>query len=944
MENELGTMQKPPKLMNIDEYSGWSGRFKTWVQANHFECWRKIESKYVPPMNASGIEKALHQFTPLEQDNFKAEKKMMSILQQAIKEDILVLLQHQDNSQSVWNALKIKFLGSVSMIKSKTTLLKKEFDMFTGMKVETTNQLIERYCHLVVEMKRLSIEKTYEKWVDKLADALPYDEWGTYLLVLKNNQEYIGLNLSSFIEKIESHELELKKIRKMKASTVQQDVSLYYKGSSSVTSNLSPKIQTTFSADSTSPSTPSNNHSLFASFEPNTKVQSSPDQAYTQSSSGSNSQSQGPGILCNIAVNIKNGQEFTESTAKQHISLLASVLESYESLLAGRIGNPDMTKEDYDQIDPEELELIDIKWGMASLVRQAIYHKTSQQPFNQRPQIENKPEKALLVNQDDEKVAEGFSWDKYSLGDGLAMMAEIVEEPECGVETEDVSEVMIEESLADLEEAAAEVYYYQSKQEIIASSLKSIMPPNMFDSFAGFFSEPTTGFCPQYNVEKVPVEEIIDVSKEMNEETLKEIADKALMGKLKKVEIESVETEPVETESVENVSVKTESVGKKSDEKSEYEEIKPGENSESESDGFGKTDLKNDKEEKVSEKVDSIHEIPYKNCLTPCMDCYDTLARSIKMIQNESFENDKATNLLKATVMDKQMEINILLDKIASLKKELELMRIENERIDKKLINYVASSYVIDQIVPLQPDNTPVFKNGVEAALNLKLRTVENELPESIDVTFSPFDTGNKSQVIKTVVDQVLDEESDNSDFGTVKTQLENSNSDFEDEGNFLDKFIPNSDKVVNDDSIIVVYTMTGTDKLYSDFEYPIQNARMENVEKVFKLVQIDISEVNNNVFLSKLKKFFVKQQLNIPGKKEWVGNGGNNKRIGNNFKNKGVGFEKKMAKKNVKPKEKMSDVFVAGPSVDAEKDYIFSQKAVDDFNAAKKLREETNR
>ncbi|MFS7985592.1 hypothetical protein Hanom_Chr11g01000251 [Helianthus anomalus] len=73
------------------------------------------------------------------------------------------------------------------------------------------------------------------------------------------------------------------------------------------------------------------------------------------------------------------------------------------------------------------------------------------------------------------------------------------------------------------------------------------MPPNMFDSFAGFFSEPTTGFCPQYDIEKAPIEEIIDVSKEMNEETLKEIADKALMGKLKEVETESVETESVET-------------------------------------------------------------------------------------------------------------------------------------------------------------------------------------------------------------------------------------------------------------------------------------------------------------------------------------------------------------------------------------------------------------
>ncbi|MFS8021450.1 hypothetical protein Hanom_Chr16g01427531 [Helianthus anomalus] len=110
-------------------------------------------------------------------------------------------------------------------------------------------------------------------------------------------------------------------------------------------------------------------------------------------------------------------------------------------------------------------------------------------------------------------------------------------------------------------------------------------------------------------------------------------------------------------------------------------------------------------------------------------------------------------------------------------------MRTETERVDKKLISYISSSYVIDHIVPQQADfkNVPPpmwnhytqkYPDGVQEALNLKLRTEENELPESIDVTFSPFDTDNESQLVKTVVDQELDEESDNSDFKTIKLIL----------------------------------------------------------------------------------------------------------------------------------------------------------------------------
>ncbi|KAJ0743545.1 putative transcription factor interactor and regulator CCHC(Zn) family [Helianthus annuus] len=60
---------------------------------------------------------------------------------------------------------------------------------------------------------------------------------------------------------------------------------------------------------------------------------------------------------------------FIAKIAKDHMALLATVLQSYEGLVAGRIENPLLTKEDYDQIDAEEMELMDIKWCLASVLR-----------------------------------------------------------------------------------------------------------------------------------------------------------------------------------------------------------------------------------------------------------------------------------------------------------------------------------------------------------------------------------------------------------------------------------------------------------------------------------------------------------------------------------------------------------------------------------------------
>ncbi|KAF5797650.1 hypothetical protein HanXRQr2_Chr07g0283141 [Helianthus annuus] len=143
LENETGTMQKPPKLLNIEEYKGWQERFENWVQANYLDAWECVETKYVRPKNDDDEEVAIKDLTGDDRKKYKNEKMMLSLLHQAIKEDILVLLQHNGSSYSIWKALKSKFKGSEEMVKNKKSLLEKEFDLFRGLKNETIKELIE---------------------------------------------------------------------------------------------------------------------------------------------------------------------------------------------------------------------------------------------------------------------------------------------------------------------------------------------------------------------------------------------------------------------------------------------------------------------------------------------------------------------------------------------------------------------------------------------------------------------------------------------------------------------------------------------------------------------------------------------------------------------------------------------------------------------------------
>ncbi|KAF5813677.1 putative transcription factor interactor and regulator CCHC(Zn) family [Helianthus annuus] len=710
LENETGTTQKPPKLMSIEEYYGWKDRFENWVQANHLRSWECILKKYVLPRTDLQVLKELSEFTDQERMMYKAEKMMISLLQQAIKEDIFIHLQHDKTSKSIWDALRVKFEGSENMIKSKKALLKKEFDLFSTLPGEDTKKLIERYCHLVRSMSMFSITKDREEWVDKLADALPQKEWGTYLMILKNTGVYDGLTISQFIEKIESQDLEQQKIARMNSPSGQQDVKMYYKGSVPVPeSERSPKIQTAFSAgDSTEKVEQSSNNSSsgFSSFS-----SVNPKESNTSFHSQSTKTGNGYVIQRNIALNLPEGQSFSEETAKDHMAFLGSVLLSYEGLVAGRIGNPMLIKEDYDQIDAEEMELMDIKWCLASVLRQAekfklitgrndfldahvstlgfdkskvtcfrcrekghfkrecknreasgaqnsfgkddyyrkaIYQQVGQQ---QEPQVAHgrkiedskrtclvdfnwnnyiSPEiKACLVDQDDERLPEGFSWDMFvdEKGEFKAFIAKIVREPDL----------------------------FATWMKSIGETMKSVEEESVVSDKSS---------------------KSVDENSQSSDESVQNDARS-------EKEVEIAEADKVsETEKV----VKTIEVEKI------VEVIKPCEKClEACKECATKDDIIAEYEKKKEQLLFNLNYVK---------ESYDVLNKTVTGLQKTNSEREQTLTMMNAVMMTKQKAINFYIEESAKWKQELETEKIENERIRRLLQSYSSSDYLTDRIYP----------------------------------------------------------------------------------------------------------------------------------------------------------------------------------------------------------------------------------------------------
>ncbi|KAF5785951.1 putative transcription factor interactor and regulator CCHC(Zn) family [Helianthus annuus] len=72
-----------------------------------------------------------------------------------------------------------------------------------------------------------------------------------------------------------------------------------------------------------------------------------------------------------VRLDTSNFSKVTVEIAKEHMEMLNTLVSAYCGLVAGQIGNINLTNEDYQQVDKEEFEMMDIKWALASAIRRA---------------------------------------------------------------------------------------------------------------------------------------------------------------------------------------------------------------------------------------------------------------------------------------------------------------------------------------------------------------------------------------------------------------------------------------------------------------------------------------------------------------------------------------------------------------------------------------------
>ncbi|KAJ0834486.1 hypothetical protein HanRHA438_Chr16g0744141 [Helianthus annuus] len=266
-----------------------------------------------------------------------------------------------------------------------------------------------------------------------------------------------------------------------------------------------------------------------------------------------------------------------------------------------------------------------------------------------------------IIDQEDEKVAEGFSWDKYVPPDTKfgAFIAQIGQELDLMKEWMSVfdnkdGEIVSSDDCDDEEETQINIG-------------KTSLSPESFQFYFADRLEKLKERRAAKEQKKIKCESVAQKEKFEKSEEVK--------GAEKTVEVEKV----VEVEKI----IEVEKI---------VEVIKPCLKCSESCKQCEEKDEKLGEQDKMKEKL--LFDLNYVK------ESYDVLNRTVTGLQKTNSEREDALTMMNAVMMSKQKAINFYIEESAKWKQELETEKIENERIRRLLQSYSSSDYLIDRIYP----------------------------------------------------------------------------------------------------------------------------------------------------------------------------------------------------------------------------------------------------
>ncbi|KAF5817225.1 putative transcription factor interactor and regulator CCHC(Zn) family [Helianthus annuus] len=326
---EVGSNDKPPLLINELDFPEWKERFERYVRAKDIKIWLCIVKECgATPVRTLTIDTYLA-LTDDQKKFYDCEEKAMSMITMAMTQSILHTFRRRSSSKELWDSMIERNEGNAMYKKRRLECLKTQFVVFKALRNESFDDTVNRFYHLLSELDR-SQEGIYTEF-----EKLSLEEVVQKLRGYARNME----DQASNFKKIQGPQLYKASKPTDKGSNGGVGVALYSENEGSASEHAF------ISNNDSSSGTTNSNQGMYSS-------------SRAQKSQGT-------------SLNIPKIDASCFKLIEENMSLLASFMTAYENFCLGKVVEPLSLDEDFDQIDQEEMEELDLQLNMALLVRRA---------------------------------------------------------------------------------------------------------------------------------------------------------------------------------------------------------------------------------------------------------------------------------------------------------------------------------------------------------------------------------------------------------------------------------------------------------------------------------------------------------------------------------------------------------------------------------------------
>ncbi|GJT05300.1 ribonuclease H-like domain-containing protein [Tanacetum coccineum] len=304
-------------MLKPGEYEIWRMRIEQYIQMIDYALWEVIENGATLPKTTTveGVVTVMPITTAKEKAQRRLEVKARSTLMMGIPNEHQLKFNSIKDAKKLLEAVEKRFGGNAATRKTQRNLLKQQYENFTAPSSEMLDQTFDRLQKLVSQLELLDEKLSQEDVNQKLLRSLS-PKWNTHAVVWRNKADLDTISMADLYNNLKVYEAEVKGMYSSNSST--QNMA-FVSSSNNNTSSTNRAVNTAQAVKTA--------HGVSTA---STQV----NDAYS--------------------TNIDN--------------LSDAVIFSF---FASQLNSPQLVHEDLQQIHPDDMEEMDLRWQMAMLTMRA---------------------------------------------------------------------------------------------------------------------------------------------------------------------------------------------------------------------------------------------------------------------------------------------------------------------------------------------------------------------------------------------------------------------------------------------------------------------------------------------------------------------------------------------------------------------------------------------